>query len=216
MSNRSHVHSYGPVLAMILLLIAFQLAAPEAEWARLTSVVLQGATILAIGNAAGAEGPRARRIAAWVVVMIGASVALFLFGSLGRTPALILLFGLAVGGPVVIGTHLYADVRAQRRVTVHSMFGVLCIYLLLGLLFASLFGLVHELGDDAFFAQTNRATNTDLIYFSFSTMTTTGYGDLTAATSLGRALAVTEALVGQIYLVTVVALIVSNIGRARD
>jgi hypothetical protein len=46
-------------------------------------------------------------------------------------------------------------------------------------------------------------------------MTTTGFGDLTAATDTGRALAVTEELVGQIYLVTVVAVIVSNLGRGR-
>ena len=44
-------------------------------------------------------------------------------------------------------------------------------------------------------------------------MTTTGFGDLTAAYDLGRSLAVTEALFGQIYLVTVVALIVGNLGR---
>ena len=44
-------------------------------------------------------------------------------------------------------------------------------------------------------------------------MTTTGFGDLTAAHDLGRSLAIMEALIGQIYLVTVVALIVSNMGQ---
>ena len=48
------------------------------------------------------------------------------------------------------------------------------------------------------------------------TITTVGYGDFTAAGSLGRMLAVTEALIGQIYLVTVVALLVSNIGGERS
>ena len=57
--------------------------------------------------------------------------------------------------------------------------------------------------------------SSDFVYFSFATLTTVGYGDLTAATDLGRSLAITEALIGQIYLVTVVALIVPNIGRAR-
>jgi len=42
-------------------------------------------------------------------------------------------------------------------------------------------------------------------------LTTTGYGDFVAATGLGRAIAITEALVGQVYLVTVVAAIVSNL-----
>ena len=55
----------------------------------------------------------------------------------------------------------------------------------------------------------------DFIYFSFTTLTTTGYGDFTAGTSLGRMLAISEALVGQIYLVSVVALLVANLGRER-
>ena len=53
------------------------------------------------------------------------------------------------------------------------------------------------------------------MYFSFITMATVGYGDLTPQGGLGRALAVTEGLFGQIYLVTAVAALVGNIGRAR-
>ena len=53
------------------------------------------------------------------------------------------------------------------------------------------------------------------LYFSFTTLTTVGYGDYTAASNLGHTLAMAEALIGQIYLVTVVAVIVSNLGRSR-
>ena len=52
------------------------------------------------------------------------------------------------------------------------------------------------------------ATTADYLYFSFVTITTVGYGDFTAASGLGRALASLEALLGQVYLVTVVATIV--------
>jgi hypothetical protein len=57
----------------------------------------------------------------------------------------------------------------------------------------------------------------DFLYLSYATLTTVGYGDLVAATNLGRSLAITEALVGQLYLVTVVAVIISNLepGRRR-
>ncbi len=55
----------------------------------------------------------------------------------------------------------------------------------------------------------------DRLYFSFTTMTTVGFGDLTAAGDAGRMLAITEALLGQLYLVSVVALIVANLGRTR-
>lgn len=215
MANRSHVHGYGPVLVLILTVIAFQLAAPDTETARYASVLLQGAAILAIAHAAGSGPLRARLVNAVVLVIVAGATVAFAAGSLGRVPVLLLLFGLAVGAPLIIAIHLVSDLRRERKVTLHSMFAVLCIYLLLGLLFATVYGLIHEFVDGSFFAEQANAQDADFIYFSFSTMTTTGYGDLTAADNLGRALAVTEALVGQIYLVTVVALIVSNIGRER-
>ncbi|MDX6661529.1 MAG: hypothetical protein QOJ55_2351, partial [Solirubrobacteraceae bacterium] len=54
------------------------------------------------------------------------------------------------------------------------------------------------------------------LYFSFTTLTTVGYGDLTARTTRGHTVAVIAALIGQIYLVTVVATIVGNVGSRRS
>jgi len=93
------------------------------------------------------------------------------------------------------------------------MFGVLCIYLLIGSLFAFIDGVVDSFGSSQFFAQTAHASVSDLLYFSFATITTVGYGDLTAATDVARSLAIAEALTGQIYLVTVVAVIVGGLSR---
>ncbi len=95
------------------------------------------------------------------------------------------------------------------------MFGVLCIYLLLGMLFASAYGLVGDVQSDAFFASGIDPDISDYLYFSFATLTTVGYGDLSAATDLGRSVAITEALIGQIYLVTVVAVIAGSLSRRR-
>jgi hypothetical protein len=54
-------------------------------------------------------------------------------------------------------------------------------------------------------------------YFSFTTLATVGYGDLTARSNFGHTLSVFEAVIGQVYLVTVVSLIVGNLGRrSRD
>ncbi|HUB75504.1 MAG TPA: potassium channel family protein, partial [Solirubrobacteraceae bacterium] len=66
-----------------------------------------------------------------------------------------------------------------------------------------------------YFAQVSHAavTQSQEIYFSFSTLTTTGYGDLTPALNVGRALSVLEMLTGQIYLVTVIGLLVANMRR---
>ena len=70
-------------------------------------------------------------------------------------------------------------------------------------------------GSDPFFAQEANPTSASYLYFAYVTLTTVGYGDLTASGNLGRALAVLDALLGQIYLVTVVALLVSRLGRTR-
>jgi hypothetical protein len=89
------------------------------------------------------------------------------------------------------------------------------IYVLLGLSFAFAFECVGEFGSKPFFTAHEAGTRSDYTYFSFVTMATVGYGDLTAAGGIGRALAVTEGLLGQIYLVTTVAALVGNLGRRR-
>jgi len=65
------------------------------------------------------------------------------------------------------------------------------------------------------FADGVSATTSNCLYFSFTTLTTVGYGDVLTSSNLGHTIAVTEALVGQIYLVTVVALLVSDLGARR-
>jgi voltage-gated potassium channel Kch len=95
------------------------------------------------------------------------------------------------------------------------MFGVLCIYLLIGMLFALAYGLVGDAQSEPFFTSGINPQFPDYLYFSYATLTTVGYGDLAAATDLGRSVAITEALIGQIYLVTVVAVIVGGLSRRR-
>ena len=66
-----------------------------------------------------------------------------------------------------------------------------------------------------YFASGTDATQSARVYFSFTTLTTTGFGDYTAAKRGGRALAVLEMLIGQLYLVTVITLLVGNLRRHR-
>jgi hypothetical protein len=125
---------------------------------------------------------------------------------------LFILNALLVGAaPVVIAMSL---VR-RRVVDIHTVMGALCIYVLLGMLWAFGFGAIGAFDSGHFFAESATANVADYLYFSFVTLTTVGYGDLTAASGLGRAIAVVEALTGQLYLVTVVALVVSRMARAQ-
>jgi hypothetical protein len=116
-------------------------------------------------------------------------------------------------GPPVVALGVVRSLRASRQVRIEAVAGVLSLYILLGMLFAFTFGAIDRFGDGSFFTDDVTATVSNCLYFSFTTLTTVGYGDLTARTDLGHTLAVFEALIGQIYLVTVVSLIVSNLGR---
>jgi uncharacterized membrane protein YeaQ/YmgE (transglycosylase-associated protein family) len=117
--------------------------------------------------------------------------------------------------PVAIARSLLHDLREQHEVTVATLAGVLSIYLLAGMFFSFLYGVVGAVDADALFAQLDTSDREDQLYFSFVTLCTVGYGDLTPAGGLPRAFAVTEMLAGQIYLVTIVSLIVSNLGARR-
>jgi hypothetical protein len=106
-------------------------------------------------------------------------------------------------------------VRLHAEINMLTVLAAVCIYVLLGLSFAFVFECVGEFGSRPFFTAHEAGTRSDYTYFSFVTMVTVGYGDLTAEGGIGRALAVTEGLLGQIYLVTTVAALVGNLGRTR-
>ena len=207
-------HHYGFVLGLIVLSLVFQLASPDEDWARLVGIALQGLALLAALRASRVSRTVMRLATAVVLVaVVSAAGALIGFGVLGTTAARSLTVLLVAAAPVAIARGTMLDFREQGAVSLHTMFGVLCIYLLIGSLFAFCDGIIDSAGTTPFFAQTSHATVSDLLYFSFATITTVGYGDLTAATDLARALAIAEALTGQIYLVTVVAVIVAGLGR---
>jgi hypothetical protein len=110
-------------------------------------------------------------------------------------------------------------VLAQPSVTIQSIYGALSAYLIVGLMFAAIYAAIQHLGESAFFAGSQPANTQTFQYFSFTTLTTLGYGDFTAAQNGGRAIAVMEALTGQVFLATLVARLVSAYrgqGGAQD
>jgi hypothetical protein len=209
-------HRYGLVLLLILLSLVFQLAAPDEDWARLVTIGLQGATLVLALYASEARRGILRLATIVVLVAVAASsAALIGFGQLGTTGGRVVTVLLVALAPLAIVSGVVTGVRRHGAVTLHTMFGVLCIYLLLGMLFSYAYGLVGDAQSQPFFASGVAADISDYLYFSFATLTTVGYGDLAAGTDLGRSVAITEALVGQIYLVTVVAVIVGSLSRRQ-
>lgn len=108
-------------------------------------------------------------------------------------------------------------VIALPEVTIQSIYGAVSAYMIIGLMFAACYGAMDRLGGSGFFANGQPDNVQTFQYFSFATLTTVGYGDFTAVHSAGRALAVMEAMVGQIFLATLVARLVSAFrGPARS
>lgn len=103
-------------------------------------------------------------------------------------------------------------VLARPTITAQSIYGAVSAYMIIGLMFAACFSAIQHLGQSPFFANGQPATNQSFQYFSFTTLTTLGYGDFTAAGNGGRAVAVLEALTGQVFLATLVARLVSAYG----
>ena len=205
---------YGLVLVLILLTLGLQLGASDSEWVRVATIAMQSATLLAAFHVSGV--PRWIFHAAAVATALAClSVAGILIGSGGLGEAATRSVGLllVIAAPAAILAGAVRHFRAAGGVTLTTMFAVLCIYLLLGMGYAYVFGIAGVIENTDFFAAGQAENQSNFLYFSFTTLTTTGYGDFTAGTDLGRSLAITEALTGQIYLVTVVALIVGNMGR---
>jgi Ion channel len=118
---------------------------------------------------------------------------------------IILINLLVLACPIAIGWRLLH----HRRVTRETIAGAICIYVLIGLIFANFGYGIQLVSGRSFFAQSGQHGLPDFAYFSYITMATVGYGDLTPAPGLPRTIAVLDALIGQVFLVVLLARLVS-------
>jgi len=117
--------------------------------------------------------------------------------------------------PVAILRRIAKEFK-EEGVDLEVILGVLCAYLFIGSYFAFLYNVMATLSENPFFAQPGADGKLNYLYFSFVTLTTVGYGDISPAFGPGRMVAVTEAIIGQLYLVSVVAIVVSAYGKRKS
>jgi hypothetical protein len=205
---RTTGYRFGGVLILLLATFIFLSAAPPLTWAELGSVLLVSAAVLAAVVASRASLLFFRIAVVVIVVSIVTTCVALAVGTNPDVPVGTLMGALlTVGVPVTIVRGLWE----RRIVDLHTVLGALAVYVSIGLFFAYVFSSIHGITGRAVFAQHVTESSADFVYFSFVTIATVGYGDLTAAGGLSRALAALEGMTGQLYLVTVVALLVTNL-----
>jgi hypothetical protein len=204
-------HNYGALLLFIVASFIFIAAAPEEAWASSVLILIQASALLAALWTSG-FGQDRRPIAPLAIVAISVAVAVYIFESdTASAGAAVLDAILMVATITVVGI----GIVDQRRVNAKSVTGALCVYLLIGMTFTFVFNAVAVIGEGAFFSDGSDGTPFERLYFSYVTLATLGYGDYTAGTIVGRSLAVAEVLVGQLFLVTAVALVVGLLVSER-
>jgi hypothetical protein len=197
---------YG--LVLLLLLAGYLLGGFEGALVRFANAALWTVVLLTALWAPGLP-PRLRKIG---VIMTGAlfvAAVTFAFTE-NEDVAGVLLIMLGIAQILAV-LSILARISKHRSVNVQTVMGAIAGYALIGFVMAAFYHGGDLLSDTPFLFGVSAPG--DYLYFSFVTLTTVGFGDITAASELAKRLVVIEALSGQIFLITLVARLVSLWGR---
>jgi hypothetical protein len=204
--------SYALVLVLLLATVFCTIVAPDETWGRIFRDTVLAATVLVTYWTATARHslfvPR--------VLVPGLVIAFVVVGAIegSSTDAVAAAFAAVFTvGAIALVVH---DLFERGGVDEQTVLGALSLYVLIGILFAALYAFFAASGSGAFFTRGDDGSTGEHLYFSLAAITTTGFGDLAPATSIGRALASLELVLGQLYLVTVVTVIVAAAMRRQS
>jgi hypothetical protein len=197
---------YGALLVLIIIDCVLIFTSAQRGASRWLPAVLVGLTVLV-----GLDTSQVRGW--WVnptrVAAVAVSAAAVVDGVAGTSRTLGFLAMLQAAVLAILVVAIISRFLQHQQVTEQTVLAVICVYVLFGLIFALLTFGVNGLTGRQFFVQNPDPTFADFVYFSFVVLTTLGFGDLTPATDGGKAVVAFEALLGQLFLVTVVSRLVS-------
>jgi hypothetical protein len=135
----------------------------------------------------------------------------------------LLLFNLSMSmvSTLILAWLVIAQVFREGPITMHRVLGAVGVYLLLGLAWSFAYHLLDVVNPEAFAlsggATTHVLSSSQFLYFSFVTLTTVGYGDITALDPAARSVVILEALTGQLFPAILIARLVSMelVSRSR-
>jgi hypothetical protein len=194
---------------LLLLVVATYVLASLTHYSGWGAVAITAVACLSAAVAFGSAGagPSSVRAAAGVGLM---SVALAILAAISGDSGFLAAAALIEVVLLVAATSIVLRaVLTELTVSFRTILGAISVYMIFGLLFTSLYVIIDRLQSGAFFIDEAGAHTGDYIFFSFTTLTTTGYGNLVPAAQPGKMFAGLEMLLGQIFLVTLIAGLVS-------
>jgi Ion channel len=199
--------AYGLVLVLILTTFVVTMTLPEQGWGgRVVAVAVAGLTAIIALTSSDVRLGRVR----WAVgAALAAVIATVLAKALSSEVLLGAAFVLDSLLLAVAAVTILRRVVPSATVDFRTILGAVSVFTLLGLLFGFLFLALGRLVSGDVFSGVSHAQARDYLFFSYTTLTTTGYGNLVPAGDIGQILSVFEMLTGQVFLVTLVAGLVS-------
>lgn len=199
-------NAFGLVLALVIATYVLGSLTPFHGWTAALTTLVAGAAAV-VGLAGAQVQPLIVRIgaAAWLAAVILAAISAIDDSRhlLGASSLVVMVLLLIAAGAIL------RAVLGETEVGFRTILGAISVYTIFGLLFSFLFAALDRIQSSPFFGPGVSVKGGDFIFFSFTTLTTTGYGDLVPAAQPGKMFAGMEMLIGQIFLVTLVAGLVS-------
>jgi hypothetical protein len=197
--------AFGLVLALVLLTYVLASVLSNRSWGAVLLTIVTGATSVVALTSSHARPVFVRRaLMLAVLAVLLAAISAATGGRHWLSAANFIEIGLlAVAMAAVLRRVLIADHVSSR-----TILGAISVYTALGILFTWAYGLIDRLEGGGFFGP-GAVKGSDFLFFSYTTLTTTGYGDLVPVGQVGRMVSGLEMMLGQIFLVTLVAGLVS-------
>jgi len=205
-------NSYGSVLVLLLATYVLSVSVTQ-SWARSVALLVQIGTVWLALHVSRARRPV--RVFATGLFVLAALVAfadlVWSRGEIGSSLVFITAAMLYFIAPLSI----LRAIVLQREVNLETVLGAVDAYLLIGMFFAFVYQAAGSIGSAPFFQGGIDGTIAESLFFSFTTLTTTGYGNLVPASNPGQTFAVMEMLIGQLFLITAVAKVINAWRPAR-
>jgi hypothetical protein len=218
---RDAVLDPGSFLPVLVLCVATMIVVPFTGLVRGGGILAFPFTVALVVVALRRSGvsPATMRFAAVVIGVVAvSSITALVVGLVTEVDDRHVITISSAGFAVLFALVFPSMVRAalgHRRVNLNTLTAAVSAYLVIGLWFTMIYLALASVSPQPFFAGSPTPTVGEFEYFSFVTLTTVGYGDLAPLAPAGRAAAVAQAILGQVYLVTTVARVVSLYGSER-